>query len=43
MANSYETYTDAEICGAILKRDYSTTGGMIEDDRVTGVRPYAFY
>lgn len=43
MANSYGAYTDAEICEAILKRDYSGLGGVIEDDGVTGIRPYAFF
>ena len=42
MPNSCETYTDAQLCEAILKRNYSTVGNEFVDDKVTAIRPYAF-
>ncbi len=43
MPNSYETYTDAKLCAAILKKDYSKVGREFIDDMVTVIRHNAFY
>ena len=42
MANSIETYSDAEVCKAILSRNYTNVGREFIDDQVTRIRPFAF-
>ena len=43
MANTYNTYTDSQIMQALLTRDFSTIGGVFEDDEISKIKIGAFY
>ena len=43
MANSYGTYTDAQIMKCLLTKNFTDIGRVFEDDVVTKVKAGAFF